>query len=197
MIRIFSLLFLAAILNICCNANKKKVQSENQDKPAAVFFPVTSYLKGQIIALGKSEVTPLKITSVHKHIDSAWIKIEDIPAIAEPFLHPTIDSASLAKFYKENSFLDQTINAITLSYDPVAYQHDPLALKSLVVYIDPRTHNVTRIYLEKEILSGKDANLQQLTWKADKWFKITTITEHEGVQPEIKEEKVIWNFDEE
>ena len=197
MTKVYSILLSLAFLHICCHSKSKTIHAEKENKPAPVFFPVTSYLKGQINALSKSEVTPLKITSFQQHQDSAWLKIPDLPGIAQPFLHPVIDSVNLVKFYKESSFFDQTINAITLSYDPISYQQDPLALKSLVVYIDPKTNNVTRIYIEKVIATDKGNSLQQLTWKSDKWFKITTITEHEGSQPDIRDEKVIWNFDEE
>ena len=182
-------------LAVGCSTKKKSALPEKTEKATPVFFPVTSYLQGQINSFSQIQVTPLKITSSAGRDDSAWLKTGDISSLAQPFLSPVIDSANLSKYYNESSFLDQTINSITLSYDPKAYLQDPLALKSLAVYIDPKTNKVTRIYIEKSLPADKGSMMQQLTWKTDKWFKITTISEGEGKSPEIKDEKVIWDFD--
>ena len=182
---------------VCCSHKNKSIVAAKTGKAAPAFFPVTLYITGQISELNQLQVTPLKITTIHEHQDSVWIKLQDVAIFAEPFIHPVIDSATLSRFYSESSFLDQTINAITLSYDPVDYQHDPLSLKSLVVYIDPQNNKVTRIYIEKSLPAIKGTRMQQLTWQSDSWCKITTITENEDRPAEIKEEKVIWNFDSE
>jgi hypothetical protein len=197
MIRFYFILLLISATTVCCSHKNKSIVPGKTGKAAPVFFPVTVYITGQIGALNQLQVTPLKITTIHEHQDSVWIKLQDVEIFAEPFTHPVIDSATLSQFYSESSFLDQTINAITLSYDPLTYQHDPLSLKSLVVYIDPQTNKVTRIYIEKSLPANKGTRIQQLTWKSDSWCKITTITENENSPAEIKEEKVIWNFDRE
>ncbi|MEP6616295.1 MAG: hypothetical protein ABJA57_06925 [Ginsengibacter sp.] len=192
--RYFTLLFLF-IFVIGCSNRKKITVPEETGKAAPVFFPITTYLEGQISEFGQLQITPLKITTLNEQVDSSWLKTADLPLIAEPFLHPFIDSAILCKYYNESSFLDQTINSITLAYDPKSLQEDPLSLKSLAVYIDPQSNKVTRIFIEKIVPENKSTHLQQLTWKTGRWFKITTITETAGKVPEIKEEKVIWNFD--
>jgi hypothetical protein len=190
------ILLLLCSLAVGCNNKKKSGTLEKQVTATPVFFPVTAYLQGQINSFNELQVTPLKITTSGERQDSVWIKPGDIPNLAGPFLLPVIDSANLSKYYNESSFLDQTINSITLLYDPKAYLQDPLALKSLAVYIDPKTNLVTRIYIEKPLPTDKGSMMQQLTWKTDRWFKITTIIEDSAKQAEIKDEKVIWDFDE-
>jgi hypothetical protein len=190
------ILLLLCALTVGCSTKKKSVPPEKTEKASPVFFPVTSYLQGQINSFNQLQVTPLKITTSAGGEDSAWLKPAEIYSLAQPFLSPVIDSANLSKYYNESSFLDQTINSITLSYDPKTYLQDPLALKSIAVYIDPKTNKVTRVYIEKSLPADKGNKMQQLTWKTDKWFKITTISEADGKSPEIKDEKVIWDFDE-
>ena len=189
------ILLVLCILTVGCST-KKKSNSQEKPRTTPVFFPITAYLQGQINSFNELQVTPLKITTSGERQDSVWIKPGDISRLAGPFLLPVIDSANLSKYYNESSFLDQTINSITLSYDPKLYLQDPLSLKSLAVYIDPKTNRVTRIYIEKPLPTDKGSMMQQLTWKSDKWFKITTITEDAGKPVEIKDEKVIWDFDE-
>lgn len=184
------------IFSFSCGHKTKVVTPEKPGKSAPVFFPVSSYISGQLTDLRQQPVTPLKITTVNGHTDSLWIKPEDVSAFAEPFLHPVIDSITLSKYYSESSFVDQTLNSITLSYDPINYEHDPLSIKSMAVYIDPQTNKVTRIYIEKPLPAAHGSRNEQLTWKSASWCKITTITEDEGKPAGIREEKVIWNFDE-
>lgn len=155
------------------------------------FFPVTQFIKGQLREIDSLPVTPLKITTVNTHEDSVWLKKENIRSFAEPFLHPEIDSAFLNKFYEKKSFLDQTINSITLTYDLKNNSADP---KTIAVYINPQTNKVTRIYIVKEIAGNTGRQTLQLTWYADHWCKITTISEKENMKPEVKEEKLIWDF---
>jgi len=100
----------------------------------------------------------------------------------------------MAAFYSEKSFLDQTINAVTFSYDPKIKLPDSLNLTHWDVYINPQTSRVERIYLVKES-TEKNANVTtQLTWLSDKWFSIRTIKDADG-KPEVKETKIIWGFD--
>lgn len=155
------------------------------------FFPVTQFIKGQLREIDSLPVTPLKITTINAHADSVWLKKENIRSFAEPFLHPEIDSAYLNNFYDKKSFLDQTINSITLTYDTKNSAADP---KTIAVYISPQTNRITRIYMVKEMSGNTGRETIQLTWYADKWCKITTISEKENMKTAIKEEKLIWDF---
>lgn len=142
-------------------------------------------------------VTPLKLITINSKTDSIWMTRKDIRIFAEPFLHPFIDSANLQNWFAEKSFMDQTINAITLSYDPVKTLPDSMQLTHWDVYINPQKNAVDRIYITKQ----KDGNgmiiSRQLTWKANKWCSIRTITQQNTAAPKVSEEKLVWNFDEE
>lgn len=187
--------FLLASAFIIAGCNQKKVtqqQAISQDKNS--FFPVTQYLLGQLSELDSLPVTPLKITSVNGHIDSVWLKKNEIRSFTRAFLEPVIDSISWSKYFTEKSFLDQTINAFTFSYDPVKQLPDSIELKRWDVYVDATTGKVKRVYIVKQ--NPHEPQIVQLTWKSGSYCKITTVTEKPGVSPQIKEERVIWNFNE-
>ena len=156
------------------------------------FFPVTDYLEGEIYNIKKSGVNPLKYTTVNDHTDSVWIKIEELDSVVAEFLHPRIDSANLVTLFSGKSFLDQSLNAVTFTYDAALVLPDSMKLKHWDVYIDPKTSKVKRIYMVKEIDKTKTL---QLTWVNGQWCKITTIgTDVNGVMKVEKEEKLIWDF---
>ena len=159
------------------------------------FFPVTEYIRGQLKEMDSLPITPLKITDHNGKVDSVWMKKEAIRSFAEPFLHPVIDTANLKNLFAGKSFLDQTINAFTFSYDPISKLPDTLQLRRWDVYIDPQKNTIKRVYILKE--SNNNGSLQtiQLTWKANQWCKITTITQGTERQPDKKEETVKWQFD--
>ena len=160
------------------------------------FFPVTDFIKGQLKEADSIPVTPLRITIAEEKRDSSWISKNELDSLAAPFLTPVIDSAGMHDLFSVNSFLDQTINAITLTYDPKIKLPDSLNLNHWVVYIDPELKKVQRIYLVKEQEKQGATVTTQLTWEAGKSFHIRTITEQPKVAPEVKEETVKWDFSE-
>ncbi|MDQ6890987.1 MAG: hypothetical protein M3Z56_12005, partial [Bacteroidota bacterium] len=119
-----------------------------------------------------------------------------IRPFAEPFLHPEIDTANFKNLFAARSFLDQTIDAFTFSYDPVDKLPDSLQLRRWDVYIDAKKSTIKRIYIVKEVNDNGTLQTVQLTWKSNQWCKITTITEHPGKQPDVKEEMMKWDFNE-
>jgi hypothetical protein len=159
------------------------------------IFPVTSFLRAQLKELDTLPITPLYVVSQNGKKDSTWLKREDIRKYATPFLSPEIDSANMQNLFQESSFLDQSINSYTFSYDPKGKLPGSIHLNHWDVYMNPQNNLVTRIYLVKEEDSSGENITRQLTWLVDKWFSIRTISQKQGQKAEIKEEKMIWNFD--
>lgn len=189
---LFSLSFL--ILSSCHSKNNSNEQAEDTTANASIF-PVTSFLKGQLRIIDSMSTTPLKLIISEGKTDSIWLKRDEVRSEAAPFLVPEIDSVSMSPFFSEKSFLDQTINAFTFSYDPKTILPDSLHLTHWDVYINPQTGKVQRVYLVKEINEDNKNITTQLTWVTDGWYSIRTITQKPGTEPDIKEEKLIWNLD--
>jgi hypothetical protein len=197
-IRYFPGIFFIVFLYCSCSEHKsvslkptEKDSTQNQ-----TFFPVTDYIRGQLSEIDSLPVTPLKIVTYNGKQDSIWMKKEDIRPFAQPFLYPEIDTTNLKALFIERSFLDQTINAFTFSYDPIDKLPDTLQLRRWDVYIDPKKNTIKRIYIIKETSNKGSIQTLQLTWKSDQWCKITTITEQSGKPADIKEELMKWDFSE-
>jgi len=179
----------------CKNAGKPKQEASKnfqEEKSVSVFFPVTSYLQGQLVDIRKTAVNPLKLTTTNGRTDSIWLKLEDLEIEMAEFLHPVIDSLNMVRYFSEKKFLDQTLNAITLTYDPIGKVPDSIPYRHWDVYIDPETNQVQRIYMIKQL----DANTtRQLTWVSGKWCKaISIITRTDGSSYASDEVTFKWQF---
>ena len=177
----------------CTGSGETENRAAGKDTTAVqIFFPVTNYLKGEIYNIKKSGINPLKYTTINERTDSVWVKIEQLDSTLSEFLQPEIDSVNLSPLFTQKSFMDQSLNAVTFTYDPSGPLPDSMKLKHWDVYIDPNTNKVKRVYMVKQMDKSKTL---QLTWVNDQWCKITTITTDEKAVMKVeKEEKFIWDF---
>lgn len=156
------------------------------------FFPVTSFLRGDLAAIKQKGVNPVKITTVGQKVDSAWLTLEQLPAELSEFLQPVIDSTNLIDFYKETSFQDQTINTFTFTYEPRGPLPDSLTLRRWDVYVDADNQTVKKVYLVKQITTDGKPKTLQLTWEAGKRCKMLTLnSETSTVEKEVT---ILWDF---
>lgn len=181
---------------LSCKNNQRAADTTIQPVAEAAdtsgYFPVTSYLRGQITDIRKSGINPLKYTINGSHTDSAWLKQQDLEKEMNDFLYPVIDTLNMTAFFDEKKFLDQSVNAYTFTYNAKGTLPDTMQLRHWDVYVDPETGKVQRIFMQKEIGNGRQ---QQLTWQSGQWCKMITLGEIKkdsiGV---LKEIKINWNF---
>lgn len=177
-----------------CSGSKKEPSpgtvTEQEKKPS--FFPVTSYIKGQIFDIRRRGINPLYHVTHNSRTDSTWLKLEDIEKAVHAFLEPVIDSTNLTSLFDEKDFLDQTIAAYTFTYEPKASLPDNMTLRRWDVYIDAESNKVRRIYMVKKINENQTL---QLTWQSNKYCKVVTIgTDSSGNSRVEKEEQITWDF---
>jgi hypothetical protein len=188
----FAFIFLIWCCSSCGDSSSEQsVDLQPKDVPAS-FFPVDHFIKGeisQIRSLGKSPLS--KITG--KPQDSAWINIEKLDSVFSPFLTPPIDSAGLSRHYKETKFVDETVHALTLTYDPIGELPADLPWQNWIVYINPETGSVQKIYLVKTAENNKTL---QLTWVAGKYCKLVTLSlDTESQKNKVEQETYIrWDY---
>jgi hypothetical protein len=195
---LFSLCFIVAFA--ACNNKGKQGSSTEQSGAAEIakdsaedFFPVTTYLRGEIAQIKSIGITPIK-----KHIkndvtiDSSWLKPEDYLKEFADFLTPEIDSTNLMPWYSQSKFLDQSVDAFTFTYEPVKALPDSMPLLHWDVYIDPKKQNVRRVFIRKKVSADEE---KQLTWQSGKWCKIVTIKNTGTNVAIINEVKIEWSFD--
>lgn len=195
--------FLLATLILLAACNSKKNEGENapsKNTPSitigdtvANFFPVTSYLRGELYGIKTGGITPIKRTTINNITDSVWVREGDFENTFAPFLSPVIDTANLKSTFTEKKFLDQTLNAFTFTYDPINIASDSFAFKHWDVYVDPDNNKVRRIYLTKKVSENTEL---RLTWQSGKWCKIVTLNTENGLTKIVKEEKIYWTFEE-
>jgi hypothetical protein len=184
------------ILYSCTNDTRQP--SSSQETPLAKtdsFFPVTSFIKGQMITLDSLPITPLQLTTINGKTDSAWIAKDKLNEFYSSFLTPVISETNLTEYFKESSFSDQTLNTITFTYDPIGKLPDSISLRHWDVYIDPETGNVNKVYIVKQIKTRGQTITRQLTWQSNKMAKISTIlNKPDGSMWLEKEVVLIWDF---
>lgn len=189
-------LFTFSVFFSACHSDES---SRHNDIPIPAaqshIFPVTSFLKAQLRQLDTLPITPLLIYTANGKLDSTWLKREDLREKALPFLSPEIDSTTMHSLFSEKSFLDQTINAYTFSYDPKGKLPDSILLVHWDVYMNPQTNSIERIYMVKEKDSAGKNVTNQLTWVVNKWFSTRTIIQNQSGEPKVTETKLIWDFD--
>jgi hypothetical protein len=191
------LIFSLAVFTSCQSDHKlKETETVSPGKETQMFFPVTDFLLGQLHELDSLPITPLRTMKIDdSEVDSVWLKREDIRNFATPFITPVIDSVSMSPYFSTRSFLDQTINSITLTYDPKIKLPKNIHLRHWDVYVDPQKGTVQRIYIVKEFEKDGISTTVQLTWNVNFDFSIRTIEQASGGKPIIKVEKMAWNFD--
>jgi hypothetical protein len=194
----FFIIAAAAGYLLSCTEKKTVEQSiQNVDtiNTVASFFPVTSFLKGQIRQLDSINITPIQIITTHEKVDSQSIKMQQLKDSLQTFLSPEITETNLLKYFKESKFNDQTLGAITFTYDPITTLPDSINISTWNVYVSPTTGNVTKIYIVKRLVENGQNIIQQLTWQTDRYAEINEILDKpDGSEEVLKQEKFIWNF---
>ena len=183
------------LLNSCTTNEKKTPQTANSILTDSLakqrFFPVTTYIKGQLYSIKEKGLNPIQYIIEGDKKDSSWLKIEDLPSAINEFITPEIDSTNLIQLFLEKKFVDQSLDAVTLTYEPIKKLPDSLSLSSWTVYIEPETGNVKRIYLVKT----KATKTIQLTWNSDANCKMVYLTSNaDGSFVVDKEVKINWDY---
>ena len=183
------------LLNSCTTNEKETPQTANSILTDSLakqrFFPVTTYIKGQLYSIKEKGLNPIQYIIEGDKKDSSWLKIEDLPSAINEFITPEIDSTNLIQLFIEKKFVDQSLDAVTLTYEPIKKLPDSLSLSSWTVYIEPETGNVKRIYLVKT----KATKTIQLTWNSDANCKMVYLTSNaDGSFVVDKEVKINWDY---
>ena len=194
-----ALFFLTFILG--CKTRKENSQSNFSpgiknitSDTAENFFPVTTYIKGEIRELKNAGETLMKTRFAGSRTDTLWLKPNEFDSAFASFLTPVIDTSNLKGIFTETKFLDRTLNAFTFTYDPVQNIQESFAFRHWDVYVNPDNGKIKRIYLLKKI--NNDIFLQ-LTWLSNKFYKIVTIKNTSGKTEIIKEEKISRSYGDE
>lgn len=186
--RIFVCIFLAALL-LCCKGKKKN------DTPDEKFFPVASYLKGQIAQMDSSLASIIKIEKIDSNVaDTTYVKREEFKNYAKEFAElPDISSDKMKDDYQVKKMYDDMLKAAIITYETTEQANE---IKKEDVILEPGENGesiVKTINIEKWISTGDSTVHKNMVWHAGKSFLIVTKTDKPGRPEKIRTLQVKWS----
>jgi hypothetical protein len=173
---------------VACN------NEESGSKDKAAYFPVLSFLQGQVAHIDSSVYSITQVTKNGNHTDTAYIKREDFKNTARDFLSiPDISSKKLRKKYNESRLYDETLGKVVITYTPKDEDMEILR-QDVIIQPNPETGDqVETIYIER-LLSNDDSTVQKkMTWQVDKGFQVRSIIQKKNSPEKIENMAVTWS----
>lgn len=136
----------------------------------------------------------MKFVTINNKTDSGLISWDEFKVLAADFLQPDISDPSISGLYKENSFADQSIPSVTLTY---AAQNKDLEIRRVDITINPNPvlyDKVRSIYLEKNSIRKDTFIHKKLYWRADRNFQIITTMQLQNQPSATRILKCIWDY---
>lgn len=181
--KLFSAIILLSVIAVSSCKN-------NPAKEKANFMDVAGYLKGQLAYLDTVPLALLKTTLKDTvYTDSVFIQKEQLRSSVASYFQPQLEKENFENSFDETSFLDASINTITLTYQAIDKN---LPIQRIDVYVNPETEQIKRIYLVRQEQKKDTSVSQQLLWRHN--TGCTFITTYQTKQQEIiTNEKISWN----
>ncbi len=182
-------LILPFILALPACKSKKK-------EPEKSFISVISLIKNQVAHVDTSLYSIIKIVQNDTLPgDTIYIPREEFRAAAKDFLSiPDLSDKKVAKRYKEETILDETINRFIISYTPEDPAKEEIQKQELLVTPNTATGDkVTNIIIDR-VISNRDSFMKQnMLWQMDRSFQVATTLQKPGKPEKTTTVKVVWN----
>ena len=170
-----------------------------QEKPAGqkvekkTFFPVADYLKSEISYVDSLPGGILKYSTVGGKTDSVYIPSSEFDKLASEFLPPELTDSVFTREFSENSFIDQTTQAVTFTYEPVTPTQE-LRRVDILAAQGSGIDRVKSVYMEKTTNTGSTTVIKKMFWKAKRSFQVISISQTDN-QPAVSSElRVVWDY---
>lgn len=195
-IRIGLFLSFLNIVFLGCDSSEsiKKSNSQANKTPEnkSGFFELTEFFYGNIIDVSSKNllVTRKKTKDDDVQVENIKNDTSSLRASLIDFFDPVIDSNNVVNAYNETRFIDETINAVTISCElKLPLNKYPYWL-SWNIYIDPETGKIKKVYLIKQISKEQT---QQLTWNSNHGCQIRNFfADSSGNKKLMYETEYIW-----
>lgn len=164
------------------------------------YISVKSLIEKQVEHIDSSFYSIIKVVNKDStHYDTSYIKRENFREAAKDFLDiPDLSDPKTAKRFTEEASFDTLIRKVIITYTPVKPESEELQKAQLLVSqeIDKEGSNkVSTIIIEKARKDKQSSFQQNLLWRMDKSFLITTSTQKPGEPEEVTVTRVTWNED--
>lgn len=186
----YSLLLAGLFFLSSCKQDEKKEEEK--------FFPVLSFIKGQVAAMDTSLYSIRKLDFIDStRTDTSFIHREQFRKIANDFLTiPDISSSKYEDRYKEEKLFDETLNRVMINYTPVYPEKEQVQRQEVLIKPDPSGDKVTNIFIETTVNTKDSAVQKKLLWKVDESFQVTTTRQLAGQSEKTTTYKVVWGENE-
>jgi hypothetical protein len=184
----FVLLLPAMFLLPACNSKKKE--------PEKRFVSVLSLIKSQVAHVDTSLYSIVKIVTTDSlHSDTTYIPREEFRDAAKDFLSiPDLCDNKVAKYYKEETRYDETLNSAIITYTPEDPTKAEIQKQELLVTPDAVTGDKVNNIIINSVISNRDIFLQKnMLWQMDKRFQVVTIMQTPGKPETTTILNVTWN----
>lgn len=183
------LVFLSFIVLMAACKNREKKENETE------FFPVSSFLKGQVKNVDTSLFRIIKIETVNGRADTSFIKREDFSKVAEDFIKlPDISSDKLYDEYEETQMYDDALESFILTY--ITKEEDNEIQRADVMLgraNEEGTNDVRNIIVRTIVNKGNTSIEKNMVWYVDQKFIIITKTFTKDQPEKINKLEVVWN----
>src|SRR5437764_8924227 len=169
--RFVLMLFLVPALAGCKGKkNKPEISATN-------FFPVPTYIRGELKRLDTASVPFTKIEIMNDRLDTAQITNKDVPQYAKDFLDlPDIASSNVKDDYEVSHLYDDIQGAFVFNF--ITKEAHPLREENITVDPQPNAqgkNDIKSIYAKLEADSANGSVTKILLWEAGKGFYTTNI----------------------
>ena len=177
---------------LSCKHKKKPVNS-NSD---GAFFPVVSYIRGQVKDIDTSMYRIIKIETIDNRIDTQYIRREDFKTYAKDFTDlPDISSDKMKDDYTETKTYDDVLKSFILTYTTNVKDNE---IQKEDVMIDPEPDEngnsiVRSIIIDEWPNHGDTIIHKSLLWQSNKRFLVVTKIDAPGTPEKITRLEVVWN----
>lgn len=185
-------IFASAITLLAACGNQQATEEASSD---GAFFPVVSYLRGQVSHIDSSLYTLIQLNKSGNGADTVYIAREDFKSITQPFTSlPDITAGKLKNKYTESRLYDETLDRFIITYTPKSHDEELEILRQDVV-ITPNTGDgdkVESIYIERQQSSDDSTVQQKMSWEVDNGFTIRSIIQKEAAPERLQNLEVLW-----
>jgi hypothetical protein len=182
-------LVLALAFSACQDSEKQQQKKEE----AKVYIPVSEFVRSEIKAVDSASAGILRRININgKLADSSFIKAEEFDRLAQSFLPPELDSDRFENSFKESSFMDQTTETLTFTYESI---DSTSTVRRVDVLLSPgmELDKLKSLYIERAYSAGDALVEQKMFWKSGQSFQIITLKSTQGGTPEEHKLTVIWD----
>jgi len=187
------MIFLCLAVPFAFCKHKKKPANANSD---GAFFPVVSFIKGQVKDIDTSLYRIIKIETTDNRIDTQYIKREDFKTYAKDFTSlPDISSEKIKDDYTETKTYDDVLKSFILTYTTDVKDNE---IQKEDVMIDPEpdengNSKVKSIIIDEWPNHGDTIIHKSLLWQTNKRFLVVTKIDAPGAPEKITRLEVVWN----